>query len=334
MKRKIIVTGGTGFIGRNLLPFLEKLDADVFLLTRNDDFLSGHGNISTVNCDLHDQKAVRKILKSLKASHLMHLAWGMAPSSYNLPLNLDWLKSSMFLLDEFQKNQGKRAILVGSCLEYNLNYGSLHEETTPLSHSTLYGSAKNILRHYAFSLCHHHEIEIVWPRLFFLYGPHENRQRLIAQVILSLLRGEKISIRNGEIYRDYMYAKDCAEALSMLIFNEFTGVINISTGIPARLGDMGHIIAEIIGRPELLNIESPENGKDQVFYGYPEKLKENLSFTPSYDLKTGLRETIEWWKENRQIQEPVLSRPPGVKIVNNQQYEDEKGNFPKKMKMK
>ncbi len=297
MRKKLIITGGTGFIGKNLIPYAAKYDTEIFVLTNKNDFYSEYKNITYIKCDLLNDDDVKKTLKLLKATHLLHIAWSMAPSNYNLPENFNWLKSSMLLLEEFQKNKGERVVIVGSCFEYNWDYGCCREDYTPISHNTLYGSSKNILREYAFSFCSYHGMEIAWPRLFFLFGPFEQPQRLIPHIITSLLKEQNATIINGEIYRDYMYIKDSTKALSNLIFSDFSGVINISTGMPIKLGDFGKLAARIIGRPDLLKIESPKIIKDRIVYADVKKLHDRFLFVPSYDIETGLQETIKWWKD-------------------------------------
>ncbi len=296
-RNKVIVTGGTGFVGKNLLPYLATSDAYFYLLDICDSIHLQYDNISVVKCDLLDHEDVRKNLKSIKASHLLHLAWGMSPGNYNMESNFEWLRSSMSLLEAFKHNNGKRAIIAGSSLEYNWDFGFCREDTTPISHETLYSSTKNILRQYAFTFCKQYNIELAWPRLFFIYGPHEHPERLIPHVIGSLIKEEKATINNGNIYRDYMYVKDTAAVLSKLLFSKFTGILNVSTGIPTQLGDFGKLAAEITGRPDLLEIKYPEPEKWQVVCANIKKLKNEINFEPSYTLETGLKETINWWKE-------------------------------------
>ncbi len=294
---KVIITGGSGFIGKNLISALSVLDAEIFILTRNPGIVSLHNNIRYVVCDLHNHSDVKNIINSIQASHLLHLAWSLSPSNYDLPENFDWLKTSINLLEEFQKNNGQRVIMIGSGFEYDWNYGYCSEDITPTSNNNLYSASKNILREFAFTYCKFHGLEIVWPRLFFLYGPHEHPKKLVAEIITSLLRGVSVTVNNGEIYRDYMYVKDTVNILSKLLFDNYNGVINISTGIPTKLGDIAKLAADIIGRPELLKIGRPEKVKNQVVYANVDKLNYQLSLYPKYDLKTGLQETVDWWKD-------------------------------------
>jgi UDP-glucuronate decarboxylase len=296
MAKKLLLTGASGFIGRNLIPFLEKSDTEIFILDKN----AAAGcveNIHFIACNLHDHDAVRKILRSLQATHLLHVAWGMYPGNYNHPDNFNWTQSSIFLLEEFVRNKGERVIMTGSCVEYDWSYGKCIENKTPIVHDTLYGASKNVLREYSTSFCNHHGIEFVWPRIFFLYGPHEPSQRLIAHVISSLLKGNTAIITNGDLYRDYVYVKECARVLADLVFHPITGTINIGTGIPVKIADIGKIAAEIIGRPELLQIQSPETLHNRVVFADVSNLTEKLSYAPSNDILTGLKETISWWSQ-------------------------------------
>lgn len=295
---KILITGGTGFIGKNLHPFLSQLNAEIIILSDRCSYESGFDNIYLSKCDLMDFNEVKKKLKEIKASHLLHMAWGMSPSDYNLVSNFDWLKGSMNLLEEFKKNNGRRVIITGSGVEYKWDYSCCIEGITPLSYDNLYASTKNILRDFAFAFCNSYNIEIAWPRIFFTYGPHEHQERLVSHIIVSLLQNQTANIRNGNIYRDYIYVKDVANIIVELIFNDFTGVLNIGAGLPTKLADVGGLIAEIIGRPDLLAINYPEAQLNRVVFSNNDKLTNDLKMNLNYDLKEGIKETITWWKEN------------------------------------
>jgi len=294
---KIIITGGSGFVGKNLLPIIAATNHKYYLLDMNT-YTTQYDNIEVVKCNLLDNGEVNKKIENIKATHLLHLAWGMSPSNYNLDINFDWLKSSMNLLEQFQKNGGERVIIAGSGVEYNWDFGCCKEDVTPISHETLYGSTKNILRQYATDYCKHHGLSFVWPRLFFLYGPHEHPDRLISHIICSLLKKEKATILNGEIYRDYFYIKDTVNVLSQLIQNDYSGILNVSSGIPVKLGNVGELIAELMDRRDLLEIKTPSVSKRKVVFANTERLVDDFRYNYQYDLKEGITETINWWKEN------------------------------------
>ncbi len=293
---KVIITGGTGFIGKNILPFLENLHADFFILHSHGDYQSSIENITYIKCDLLNSSEVKNQLEKLKATHLLHMAWGMSPSNYNMESNFLWLQQSMNLLEEFKKNGGRRLIIAGSGVEYQWEYGVCIENKTPLSYDNLYGSTKNILRDYAFTFCKHFDIELVWPRIFFVFGPHEHKDRLVAHIIYSLLNDKPAQIRNGGIYRDYMYVKDVSRILAGLIFHSYSGIINIGTGIPVKLSEVGKLIAGIVEKPDLLEIEYPEIKENRVVVADNSILKDMVKLSENYSLYEALRETVDWWK--------------------------------------
>lgn len=296
--KKVLITGGTGFLGKNLVSLLPENEDEYYVLTSKSSIESGQENISYIRCNLLDRKNVDDVVSKINATHLLHMAWGIEPSNYNLPTNFDWIKASIGLVESFHNNGGKRVIITGSGVEYNWDYGSCIEELTPISNETLYGASKNILRQYIESYCKEFNLEFVWPRLFFLYGPNEHPVRLISHVITALLKGENARIMNPAIYRDYMYIKDTVRILIELLSSEFAGTINVSTGLPTKLGDMGNLIANIIGRPELLTIDPPKLTNRRVVYANVNKQTNELGVVPEYSLEQGLTETIDWWKKN------------------------------------
>ncbi len=293
---KVIITGGTGFIGKNLLPYLENIQAEFFILYSKGVFQSSSKNITYVKCDLLNPGEVQTQFRNLKATHLLHMAWGMSPSNYNMESNFLWLHQSMNLLEEFKRNGGRRLIMAGSGVEYQWKYGVCMENNTPLSYENLYGSTKNILRDYAFTFCQHYDIELVWTRIFFVFGPHEHKDRLVAHIIYSLLNNKPAQIRNGGIYRDYMYVKDVSRILSGLIFHNYSGIVNIGTGIPTKLSEVGKMIAGIVGKPDLMEIDYPEIKENRVVVADNSILKNKVELSADYSLYEALSETIDWWK--------------------------------------
>lgn len=137
---------------------------------------------------------------------------------------------------------------------------------------------------------------MVWGRLFFLFGPHENPLRLIPHIIVSLLQNEPATINNGGIFRDYMFAKRAAEYISELLFHEFTGNLNICSGSPIMLGEIGKMIASSLNRPELLTVLYPEIQSNKVLFGDSSKLESTFKTNSAGKLQEELEETIDWWK--------------------------------------
>ncbi|MFW5644383.1 MAG: NAD-dependent epimerase/dehydratase family protein, partial [Bacteroidota bacterium] len=254
MRDRLLITGATGFLGRNLIPVLSGHDAEMLSLTIEQDSENKSG-ISWVHCDLFDAEAVERIMKEFKPTHLLHMAWGMVPSNYNLPSDFEWLTAGMSLIKLFARYGGRRVVVTGSGVEYDWSSAFCREGSTRESYQTLYGANKNILRKFSESFLAYHGIALAWPRLFFLYGPYENEQRLVPHIITSLLKGEEAVIRSGNLYRDYFYIKDVVHSLSQLVFSEITGLINIASGEPVKLGYIAELIGNMIGSTDLLEFQ-------------------------------------------------------------------------------
>ncbi len=295
MTDRLLLTGATGFLGRNLIPVLKKHNTEILSLTIEED-LDSERNIQWAQCNIFDAEKLEKIIKDFKPTHLMHMAWGMVPSNYNLQSDFDWLTASMALVKLFARYGGKRAVITGSGVEYDWSAAYCREDYTKESYQTLYGANKNILRKFSESFLSSNEVELAWPRLFFLYGPYENKQRLVPHIITSLLEGKNAVIRSGNLYRDYFYIRDVANSLSKLIFSDIQGVLNIASGEPVNLGYIAQLIGDMIGRPELLEFQKNENPPNKVVFADNAKMLNELGYTSHYSLEEGLKETIEWWR--------------------------------------
>lgn len=292
---RVLITGATGFLGSNLIENLTEFEAQFFLLTRNSDNKVDTNNLNYITCDITDFEQVTSVLESIKPTHLINMAWGMIPSDYNHPENFDYLNASINLLHEFQKNGGNRVLSIGTCFEYSWEQALCIEDVTGSNHSNLYASTKNILKDYTTTFCRHYNIASAWIRPFFLYGPYENPKRLVPNIILNLLQGKEVIINNGEIYRDYMYVMDAVMILKELIFSEFTGTLNISSGIPIKLGDLGRKAAAILGREDLLQVKSPAKITNRIVMGDTTKLEKHFDLELT-EFDSALESTIDWWK--------------------------------------
>jgi len=293
---RLLVTGGSGFIGQNLLPIIDTGKYEVHCISSKKR--TEASDIVWHHCNLMEQRELAKLFQEVQPSHLIHLAWSTEPGQYNLPDNFKWMEAGMNLLKLFQEYGGKRVLLAGSGVEYDWSYGQCSEETTPVSNETLYGACKNLLREYSHAFLKHHKISYAWCRLFFIYGPSENPLRLVPHVITSLLNGETATVRSGDLYRDYLYVKDYADSLLHVMESDFQGVVNIGSGEPNKIEYIANLIGEIIGRNELIKFERPARITNRTVVADTSILNNQIGWKPKMSVKESLVETIEWWKKN------------------------------------
>lgn len=297
MKKKVLITGGTGFIGRNVVDELISRGWEVHSLVF-PPFAPEKEGLIQYEMNLMDTDAVNKFLKEHNFENLIHLAWYVGPKCHVHDLNLDWTLATLNLLKSFKENGGKRFAGAGTISEYEYKYGYLLEDETPTSPKTLYGESKNSIYKIASVYCKQNGIEFKWPRIFNLYGPAEKSQRLMPSVINSCLKGEDVKVSDCLKFQDYLHVKDTACGIVDVFESDIEGAVNICSGKPVQLRTIVEKIAELTNfKGEILWGAIPAAFGDEVVVGNNEKLK-SIGWSQKYSLEEGLKETIDWWKEH------------------------------------
>ncbi|PWL75885.1 hypothetical protein DBY21_07275 [Candidatus Gastranaerophilales bacterium] len=297
MKKKVLITGGTGFIGRNVVDELISRGWEVHSLVF-PPFAPEKEGLIQYEMNLMDTEAVNKFLKEHNFENLIHLAWYVGPKCHVHDLNLDWTLATLNLLKNFKENGGKRFAGAGTISEYEYKYGYLLEDETPTSPKTLYGESKNSIYKIASVYCKQNGIEFKWPRIFNLYGPAEKSQRLMPSVINSCLKGEDVKVSDCLKFQDYLHVKDTACGIVDVFESDIEGAVNICSGKPVQLRAIVEKIAQLTNfKGKILWGAIPAAFGDEVVVGNNEKLK-SIGWSQKYSLEEGLKETIDWWKEH------------------------------------
>ncbi len=298
--KKVLVTGASGFIGQHCLNLLANRGFQVHAV-RHEHSTWNLPNVVWHQADLLSQLQTRELISEVHPSHLLHLAWYTEPASYRQsPRNLDWVGASLALLKSFAQHDGKRAVIAGSCAEYDWTNGWCSEDTTPLVPQGLYGACKHALQVISSAYAETIGLSLAWGRVFFLYGPGESPQRLVPSVIRSLLRGEMATCQHGRSSRDYIHVQDAAASFAALVDCDLQGPINIATGRAVLLGDLVRMIGQILDRNELLNIVE-QSAKPERLVADVTRLHKNVGFSNSFDLRGGMEQTITRWKQQQEL---------------------------------
>jgi nucleoside-diphosphate-sugar epimerase len=296
---KVLLTGASGFIGRHCIPFLQQAGFEVYGVSseKQPDFNLG---IKWYRADLLNNDAVSEVLKAVKPTHLLHLAWSVNPSFIkNSEINLQWVSASLHLIHEFVNHNGQRAVCAGTCFEYDWNYNYCSESITPLVPATLYGTCKHSLNLMIDNFSIQTGLSFAWARIFFLYGPFEHPQRLVAYVINSLLRSSIANCSSGIQARDYLFVEDVADSLVELLKSDIKGPINIASGIPVTVKYIVQTIAQQMSNVDSIKFQPEMNLEENVpyLYGDTRRLTQELKWKPQFDLERGIEKTIRWWQD-------------------------------------
>lgn len=297
MKEKVLVTGGTGFIGRNVVDELIKRGYEVHSLVY-PPFAPEQKGLVQYEMNLLDKESLEEFFENHSFENLIHLAWYVGPKCHVHDLNLDWTIATLNLLKFFKDSGGKKFLGAGTISEYEYKYGYLVEDQTPTDPQTLYGNSKNAIFNIAKVYCKQNNIDFKWPRIFNLYGPAEKPQRLMPSVINSCLKGEDVKVSDCLKFQDYLHVEDTARGIVDVFESDIQGAVNICSGKPLQLRTIVEKIAELTNfKGNILWGAIPAAFGDDLVTGSNEKLK-SIGWKPKYNLEDGLLQTINWWRNN------------------------------------
>ncbi|UHA73674.1 NAD-dependent epimerase/dehydratase family protein [Paenibacillus sp. 481] len=294
---KVLVTGGTGWIGSYVVRLLLEKGYEVHATCYRTAMPEAKCRWHQVNLLCNEE--VVALIHKVKPSHLVHLAWeAVPPQCYQALNNYYWVQSSMTLIRSFIECGGKRLLVAGTCAEYKWENGYLSEQVTPLSFDTPYATSKNTFRLWLQSYCEQVGLSTCWGRIFHVYGPHESGKRLISTLITSVLKNEEALCTHGNQARDFLYIRDVAAALITLLTSNIQGTVNIGSGQPVQVKQIAAIISGKIGGAHLMKWGAiPFPQREPLFVGADvQRLQKEAQWQPAYTLDAGLEETIGWWK--------------------------------------
>ena len=262
--KTVLVTGGTGFVGRHILNALGGHGIQVRAIVR-----SGREN------DLADYPAVREIVSSASLFHesqewwkktaqdvdlVIHAAWYAEPGKYLVsPNNIDCLVGTLAMAKGCIDAGIRRFAGIGTCFEYDLTAGKLSVET-PLKPAALYADAKAstylTLSHWLPSV----GVEFLWCRLFYLFGEGEDERRFVPYLRARLAAGESVNLTSGNQIRDFLNVREAGRMIVDNALGSRQGAVNICSGVPVTIREMAESIADEYGGRALLNFGArPDN---------------------------------------------------------------------------
>jgi len=234
------------------------------------------------------------VVERAGATHLIHLAWHDAPvARMTAPENLDWAVASLRLLRAFAARGGKRAVMVGSCAEYDWSGAGRLSENTLLKPATPYGAAKAGTGIAALGLAGSLGLSLVWARPFFIYGPGEPKGRLFGDILKGLAAGETVDCTDGLQRRDFLHAADVAGALVHLLASGLEGPVNIGSGQAVEVREMIGTLARALGREHLIRLGArPRPLDDPPLIEADVTRLASTGFRPVHDIESGIRAVL------------------------------------------
>lgn len=296
-RRRVLVTGATGFIGWHLCKALVTLGAEVHGVSRTASTENLPRGCQTRKVDLRDYATVKTTLSELQPELIYHLA-GLVTAQQDIALVLPMLQHNLLttvhLLLAATEVGCDRFVCVGSSEE-----GLDGEEKPNRVPSSPYAAAKAAASLYAKMFHRLYNLPLVLVRPYMVYGPRQEKTKLLPYTILSLLQREPPQLSSGRRVCDFIYVLDVVRGLLKAgIEPQVIGeTVDLGTGSGNYIQDVVNLLVEMTGseiKPVFGAIPDRIGESSQV--ADREKTKRLLGWEPLCSLRDGLTETVAWYR--------------------------------------
>jgi UDP-glucose 4-epimerase len=294
---KVLVTGGSGFIGVNLCRYLCKAGSQVHATSRTKR-VTEPGGPTWWQGDLTDLATARYLVSSIKPDIIFHLS-GMVGASPGLDLVLSTfhslLASTVNLLAVSAEESYRRIVLVGSLTEPQPSQGEL----TPGSPYAAAKWASGVYGRMFYSL---YGTPCVMVRPFMTYGPGQDPKKLIPSVTLALLKGESPKLSSGQWQADWVYIDDVIEGfLQAALVPRIEGAtIDLGSGTLVSVRTVVEQLVSVIGSDIKPLFEVlPDRPFEQVRLADTVNSFAKLGWKATTSLERGLQQTVEWYRDQQ-----------------------------------
>lgn len=309
---KILITGITGFVGANFTRFLLKKGVEVHGIIRKESNLwrleDVKEKITFHKGNILNKNQVEKIISSVKPDYLYHFAIYGADSSEKdeEQILMSSLFSSLHIFNSAINSGIKKIINIGSSSEYGTKNHPMKESEIIVPNS-IYSIGKSAQTHLASFLSISKKIPIITFRLFSVYGPFEESNRFIINLIKNAINNTDMPLNDPKIARDFIFIDDVSELLyKSLQYKKNDGpIFNLGSGKQSTLGQAYKETVKILKsktKPIIGSYEKRQFDTNTWVADMKKTLKE-FKWKPKYNLRIGLKKTVEWYKEHKNLYE-------------------------------
>ncbi len=297
---KLLIVGGTGFIGRNMAKEAVNRGFQVSIVSKNDcpEFRRLKG-VVYITADVVDKVKLSEVLKDKSFHYVINLGGYVNHVNYFdggdevFKVHFDGTKNLVSCID---KSNLKSFVQIGSSDEYGDNVAPQNESQreSPISP---YSFAKVASTHFLQMLHKTEGFPAVVLRPFLVYGPGQDDNRFIPQIIQGCINDEEFPTSDGEQFRDFCYIDDIVDVILLALTNKkaYGEVINIASGVSISIKDVILLIKSLVGsgKPQF-GLVLYRAGENMELYADISKAKEILGWSAQVDITTGLDRTIEY----------------------------------------
>ena len=291
--KRVLVTGGNGYLGSFLVKALEKENAKVYVISRNAKLLYNHFAV-----DITDFEAIKNVVQEIKPDVIYHLAANISRSRdfeiYNDMANVN-VKGTLNLLRSLE-NLNSHFIFASSSEIYGNNKSPFQENQHPKPVSP-YSLSKINAEILIQTYCSNHNKNFTNLRIFNFYGKNMPEDFFISQMINSLKREEDFLMTKGEQTRDFLYIDDVVIALLLTAknTNSYNETMNVCSGKGTKLNELANAVRKKMNSKAKIILGAIPFRDNEVWemIGDNSKIKQKLGFEPQVNLENGVKKIIE-----------------------------------------
>ncbi len=302
MSKKILIVGGTGFLGYHLAKKCRKKNWKVTSISSSKPKKKRYlKNIDYIIADITNREQLKKKLIK-KFDYIVNFG-GYVDHTNKAKTFKSHFYGCKNLVDFFLKKKIKLFLQIGSCVEYGKAPSPQKEIyiTDVNKVNSKYGKAKLLATNYLLEKNKQYKFPCTILRPYLVYGPKQDFNRFIPITIKGCFLNSKFPSSSGKQFRDFLYIDDFINAVfKCLKSNKVMGeIFNVGSAKPQKIKNVIKIIKNIIksGRPDFGKINMR---KDEILKLYPdiEKIKTILNWYPKENFQNGLKKTIRYYGKN------------------------------------
>lgn len=301
---KIVITGATGFIGRNLARKLAERNYEVHAWvrpqTQKSEILQALNSFALVReISLADEKALAQAFEKIRPDFVIHLASLTLPSRNPadfFPHIENTLEPALHLAQAIPSSV-KLSLFVGTCEEYGSGDVPFLETQTPRVLSP-YGWAKITAKSAVEWIAKTRKIPVCWVRPFLTFGPGQSSKQLVPVLVDACHSGKRVALTPGMQTRDFIFIDDVCQHFVRILENHekaIAGTFNFCSGVPRSVHEVGELVQKIAGKGDLGWGDLPyREGEVMSFYGSRENFLKTFGELLLTDFESSIRKTVEF----------------------------------------
>jgi dTDP-glucose 4,6-dehydratase len=325
MMRKILITGGLGFIGSNFIHYIMKEVSDIKII--NLDAITYAGNLENVKKIESDERytfvkgnicnyeLVDDVIKKYQVDNIINFAAEshVDRSISNPDIFIETnIKGTMTLLNAAKANSIEKFVQIST----DEVYGSLNfqdpafNENNPIKPRSPYASSKASADLLALSYHHTYNFPVVLTRCSNNYGPYQFPEKLIPLMIRNIQLDKKLPVYgDGKNIRDWIHVNDhCRGIYATLVKGKIGEAYNFGGNAEMSNIDLVKLLLKELGKGEdLITFVKDRPGHDLRYAMNYSKSEKELGWSPKYDFNNGIKETIDWYLKNSAWVENITS---------------------------